>query len=160
MDPLTLKFKPNSIVANYQCQNHIKYLELKKIGISKIKNLVHNFGLKSSVLYKAINFMNQIFLENQISTESIESIASICVLLVTEFNECCSPSISEEIITKNENDILYHSHINNVSFCNDTNKRNNELVKEDLIKHKTNISGLFHYIKKNVYNYKYWQVFV
>ena len=159
MDPLTFKFKPVSVVANYECQNHIKYLESKKIGISKIKNLVHNFGLKSMILYKAINFMNQIFLENVISIEHIESIASLCVLLITEFNECCMPSFSEHFITKNENDIFYHSHIKNVTFCNDTNKRNNELIKEKTIQHKTNISGLFHYIKKNVNNYKYWEVF-
>ena len=159
MDPLTFKFKPVSVVANYKCQNHIKYLESKKIGISKIKHLVHNFGLKSMILYKAINFMNQIFLENLISIEHIESIASLCVLLITEFNECCMPSFSEHLITKNENDIFYHSHIKNVSFCNDTNKRNNELIKEENIQHKTNISGLFHYIKKNVNNYKYWEVF-
>ena len=159
MDPLTFKFKPVSVVANYQCQNHIKYLESKKIGISKIKHLVHNFGLKSMILYRAINFMNQIFLENQISIEYIENIASLCVLLITEFNECCMPSFSEYSITKNENDIFYHSHIKNVSLYNDTIKRNNELIKEETIKHKTNIRGLFNYIKNNINNYKYWEVF-
>jgi hypothetical protein len=159
IDPLTFKFKPVSIVANYKCENHIKYLESKKIGITKIKNLVHNFGLKSMIFYKAINFMNQIFLENQIAIENIENIASLCVLLITVFHECCLPSISEELMTKNENNIFYQSHIKNVSFCNDVNKRNNELVREESIRHKTNIRGLFHYIIKNVNNYKYWEVF-
>ena len=159
IDPLTFKFKPVSVVANYKCENHIKYLESKKIGITKIKNLVHNFGLKSMIFYKAINFMNQIFLENQIAIENIENIASLCVLLITVFHECCLPSISEELMTKNENNIFYQSHIKNVSFCNDVNKRNNELVREESIRHKTNIRGLFHYIIKNVNNYKYWEVF-
>ena len=51
--------------------------------------------------------MNQIFLENQIAIENIENIASLCVLLITVFHECCLPSLSEELMTKNENIYSY-----------------------------------------------------
>ena len=158
LDPLKIKYKPFSVKTNFNLPNHLRYLELKKKGILKIKNLVTNFGLKSMVLFKAINFMNQIFLEKEISTENIENIASLCVLLVLKYNEFCLPLISEEFITKNENDILYYSHSKNEFFQYDKNKKNDEILKEDKIKHRTNLSGLFHYIKKNVNNYKYWEI--
>ena len=144
IDPFKLKYKPMNAVANYNLENHLKYLEHKRIGISKIRYLTNTFGLKSMVFFKAVNFMNQIYLENNISTDDIESIASLCVLLVAEFNECCLPSIYDEYMTKEESDILFHNH--------------SKKIKEDKIKHKSNLHGLFHYIKKNVNNYKYWEV--
>ena len=144
IDPFKLKYKPMNTMANYNLENHQKYLEHKIIGISKIKYLTTTFGLKSMIFFKAVNFMNQIYLENEISTDDIESIASLCVLLVTEFNECCLPSIYDVYVTNEESDILYHN--------------NSKKVKEDKIKHKSNLHGLFHYIKKNVNNYKYWEV--
>ena len=144
IDPFKLKYKPMNAVANYNLENHQKYLEHKRIGISKIRYLTNTFGLKSMVFFKAVNFMNQIYLENNISTDDIESIASLCVLLVAEFNECCLPSIYDEYMTKEESDILFHNH--------------SKKIKEDKIKHKSNLHGLFHYIKKNVNNYKYWEV--
>ena len=152
MDPLKLKFKPFSVVTNYNSANNIKYLESKIIGISKVQDLVKRFGLKSMIYFKSINCINQIFLESNISIENIENIASICVLLVTIFNECCLPLVSEEIISKNENDILYHYH-------DFTEKDiNNEFINEDKIRHKTNINGLFHYIRKNLNNYKQLEI--
>ena len=158
IDPFKLKFMPISTVANYNSSIHQKYLESKIIGISKIKYLTHTFGLKSMVLYKAINYMNQIYLENEISTDDIENVASLCVLLVAEFNECCLPSIIDEFLTKNETDIFYHNNFKKLPFQNEKNKRNDEALKEEKIKHKSNLNGLFHYIKKNVNNYKYWEV--
>ena len=148
IDPLKLKFKPVSITANYNLEFHRRYLESKIIGINKIKYLVNNFGLKSMVYYKSINFMNQIFLEKEISIDNIENIASLIVLLVVEFNDCCFPSIAEDLIL--ENDILYHFHSKNEY---QRNKKNNELINN-----KTNFLNLFHYIKKNVNNYKYWEM--
>ena len=145
VDPLKMKFKPISSVCNYKLINHIKYLENKNRAILKIKFLVNCFGLKSMIFYKSICLMNQIFFENNISLDSIndiDSISSICVLLVAEYNECCIPSILEEKLTKDEIDILYHFH----------NKNKEKNV------HKSNLRGLFCYIKSNVFNYKYWEV--
>ena len=44
--------------------------------------------------------MNQIYLDNKVSLEYIDIIASLCVLLVTDYNECCFPSIIEEYFPK------------------------------------------------------------
>ena len=162
LDPLTLKYHPISTIANYNIPSHIKYLECKNKGISKIKSLTTNFGLKSMILYKAINFMNQIFLENtNVPLDYIDIIASLCVLLVTDYNECCIPSIFEEYLTKDEKDILFG--YNNDSNDNyEVNSNNNGLIpfkeREGKIKHKSNSEGLFRYIKKNVNNFKYWEI--
>ena len=145
LDPLTLKFKP---ISN-KVQNKIKYLELKYKGISKIEFLTKNFGLKSMIFYKSICFMNKIFLENEISLDNIDNVASLCVLLVTEFNEGCIPSVFEESLTQEESDVLYHKILkNNINKINNGNK----------IRHKLNLYGLFSYIKKNVNNFKFWEL--
>ena len=149
LDPLTLKFKPISYNYDDKVQNKIKYLELKYKGISKIEFLTKNFGLKSMIFYKSICFMNKIFLENEISLDNIDNVASLCVLLVTEFNEGCIPSIFEECLSPEESNILYHQIMkNNSNKINDGNK----------IRHKLNLYGLFSYIKKNVNNFKFWEL--
>ena len=152
INPLKMKYRPFSVVANYNLDNNIKYLESKIIGISKVKELVKKYGLNSMVYFKSINFINQIFLENNFGIENINDIASICVLLVVLFNDRCLPLVAEEVISKDENDILYHYH-------NFQEKDiNNELLSKEQMKHKTNINGLFHYVRKNVNNYKYLEV--
>ena len=142
IDPLTMKFKPISLVTDYTLPNHLEFLEYKNKAYLKIRFLVNTFGLKSMIFYKSICFLNQIFLENDLPKEFIDNIASLCVLFVTEYNECAIPSIIKENLTKNENDILYHY---------------NKNYKEGE-KHKSNLRGLFGYIKKHVNNYKYWEV--
>ena len=152
LDPLTLKFNPISTVANYKLPNHILYLEYKNKGISKILYLTNIFGLKSMIYFKSISFMNKIFLQNEISIDNIDTIASLCVLFSTEYNECCLPSVREEYISKDENDILYHYNDYNI----------NEFIyknsSEQTIKHKSNLRGLFQYIRNNVNNFKYWEI--
>lgn len=157
IDPLKLKYRPITSIANYNISNHIKYLECKNKGISTIKSLTNNFGLKSMILYKAINFMNQIYLDNEVSLDYIDIIASLCVLLVIDYNEKCIPSIIEEYLTKDQRDILY-------GFCYENNDidNNNGLIpfkdKNEKIKHTSNLNGLFRYIKKNVNNFRYWEI--
>lgn len=142
IDPLKMKFKPIITVSNYKLLNHLKYLKFKNKGYLKIQFLVNTFGLKSMIFYKSICYLNRIFLENDIPEESIDNISSLCVLLVAEYNECVIPSVLEENLTKNENDILYHFNKN----------------YEEGKRHKSNLRGLFGYIKKHVNNYKYWEV--
>ena len=159
IDPLKIKYRPFTTLADYKIPSHIKYLECKNKGISKIKSLTNNFGLKSMILYKAINFMNQIYLDNEVSLEYMDIIASLCVLLVTDYNECCIPSIFEEYLTKDQRDILYGCCYEN---DDSNNVKSNGLIpfknKEERIKHKSNLNGLFRYIKKNVNNFKYWEI--
>ena len=131
MDPLTLKFVSFSSVANYNLANHIKYLEHKRIGISFINSLINLYGLKSMILYKAISLMDQIYLENEVSIDNIETISIIWIFLALQFNECCLPYNNENNFTKEENDIFFHSFLGNNKL-----KRN-----------KSNINGFFHYVK-------------
>ena len=141
LDPLTLKFKPNTSVCNYKLPNNIKYLEYKNKGFSKIKYIIKNFGLKSMIYYKSITFMNQIFFENDISLDYIENIAIICVLLAIKYNEHCISQNLEEKLSDIEKDIIYHL-----------------LNSEQGKTHKSNFRGFFSFIKKNVDNYKYWEI--
>jgi hypothetical protein len=103
--------------------------------------------------------MNQIYLDNEVSLEYMDIIASLCVLLVTDYNECCIPSIFEEYLTKDQRDILYGCCYEN---DDSNNVKSNGLIpfknKEERIKHKSNLNGLFRYIKKNVNNFKYWEI--
>ena len=159
IDPLKIKYRPFTTITNYNLPNHIKYLECKNKGISKIKSLTNNFGLKSMILYKAINFMNQIYLDNEVSLDYIDIIASLCVLLVTDYNECCIPSIIEEYLTEEQKDILYGDCYGKNE--KEDNKYNGLIpfeIKEERIKHKSNLNGLFRYIKKNVNNFKFWEI--
>ena len=71
--------------------------------------------------------------------------------IVTQYNECCAPSILEQSFTKQEHDILFNSY----------SRKNDEIINnnnEKLIKHKTNIRGLFNYIKNNIKDHKYWEI--
>ena len=89
IDPLYLKFIPGNSTVNFSSINHVNYLLLKNKGISKIKSLSKKFKLSSIILYKSINYMNEIYLNNDITpTENIENIATICVLLSLKFNNC------------------------------------------------------------------------
>ena len=141
MDPLTLKFVSFSSVVNKKSFYHLKYLSNKRRGINKIISLINTFGLRSMVFYKSINLLDQIFLNNEISIDNIETIALVCVLLVVEFNECCIPYKKVDFFDKNENDIIFHSFNNDIDYNN-----------------KINLGGLFLYIKNNVNNFNYWQI--
>ena len=163
IDPLKIKYRPFKTIADYNIPNHLKYLECKNKGILKIKSLPNNFGLKSMILYKAINFMNQIYLGNEVSLDYIDIIASVCVLLVTDYNECCIPSIFEDYLTQDQRDILYgpFNETNDKDIIKNNNKCDGLIVlknKNERIRHKSNLNGLFRYIKKNVNNFKYWEI--
>ena len=143
INPLKFKFKPISYNINYNSQNHLKYLEFKNKGISRIKFLVNSFGLNKMTFYKSICFMNKIFLENEISINDIDNISPICILLVVKYSQCCRHFVTEEYLTKDEMDILYyHSVIKNGRSAQNI----------------TNLKGLFNYIKIKVKDYKYWEV--
>ena len=149
-DPLTLKFRPSTSIVNYKSPNHVKYLEVRLKGISKIKYLCNTFGLKSMILHKSICIMNQLFLQNEISIGNIDIICCLCVLIETQYNECCVSSILEQSFTKPENDILFYSSL----------RKSDEIINnnEKLIKHRVNLRGLFNYIKSNIKNCRYWEI--
>jgi hypothetical protein len=94
------------------------------------------------IKYKAIGSMDQIYLNNKdIPIEYIETISSICILLSTEFNDCCS-----------------YSKINKSNFqnCYPINNNSNVNIKNvDL----NNLKSLYQYIKNETKNLMYWQTY-
>jgi hypothetical protein len=143
LDPLKLKFMPFSTESNNKMECHKKYFEYRRIGISTIYHLINAFGIKSMIFYKAICLMDHIYLKNDVSIDDIETIASICILLAVKFNECYRPYINEDNLTKNENYVYFLSHVENNGKIN---------------KNVTNYKGLFHYMKKNVNNFTFWEI--
>ena len=141
LDPLTMKFKPFASIFNHKSENNIKYIKNKIKTITKLKYLTTILGLKSMLFYKALNLVNQIFLENDLPIDIIDNVASVCLLLVVEYNECCVHLGLKENLTEDEIDFLYLKNSG-----------------KEGTRHKSNLRGLFSYIKKNVYNYNILEV--
>ena len=141
-DPLLVKYKPISLQIDFSLLSHRYYINNRKKGLLKIYFLSNKFNLSEMIKYKAIGSMDQIYLNNKdIPIEYIETIASICILLSTEFNDCCSNSK----INKSNSQNCYP--INNNSIVNIKNVDIN------------NLKSLYKYIKNETKNLMYWQTF-
>lgn len=136
IDPLKIKYKPISLNFDSSLITHQNYIDNRKKGLSKIYSLSQNFFLEKTIVYQSIGIMDQIYLNNtNISTEYIEIIASICILLSLEFNDCCSKPNKANPNCKN-------------SFNN-----SNEYP------YVNNIKGLYQFLIKTIKNIRYWQTF-
>ena len=146
MDPLILKYTPISLNIDFSLISHKSYIENRQKGLYKIYFLCNNFLLGKMVTHKAIGLMDEIFLNNRnINVENIEIIASTCVLLSFQFNECCSKPNKIElnpIYDKYKNSLN-----NNFEFIN----KNNYYVN--------NIKGLHSFLIKEINNLTFWQTF-
>ena len=77
-----------------------KYLNFRNIGINQIKILSNLFSFSKISYYKAIHYLDQIYINNpSISIDLIEKISSVCLLLSVQFNECCSQNSNIDIKT-------------------------------------------------------------
>ena len=141
-DPLLVKYKPISLHIDFSLLSHRNYINNREKGLLKIYFLSNKFNLSEMIKYKAIGSMDQIYLNNKdIPFEYIETIASICILLSTEFNDCCSYSKINEPNSQN-------SHLlNNNSYVNIKNV------------HINNLKSLYQYIKDESKNIMYWQTY-
>ena len=141
-DPLLVKYKPISLQIDFSLLSHRSYINNRKKGLLKIYFLSNKFNLSEMIKYKAIGSMDQIYLNNKdIPIEYIETISSICILLSTEFNDCCS-----------------YSKINKSNFqnCYPINNNSNVNIKNvDL----NNLKSLHQYIKNETKNLMYWQTY-
>ena len=90
IDPLRLKFHPATTVVDYRNQDNINYLRKRNLGLQRIKKLMDEYHLKRLVYYKAISFMNRIYLSCSPPLEEVENIGAMCLLLAMEFNQCCN----------------------------------------------------------------------
>ncbi len=90
-DPLLLKFKYSKKTIDYSNNLEIQYISIRYIGINHIKKLSTFFSISKTLIHKAINYLDQIYLnEPTISLDLIEKISSVCLLLAVQFNECCT----------------------------------------------------------------------
>lgn len=75
------------------------YFKARKAGMSRAKLLTQFMQYDRSLLYKAILYMDLIFLKDFIPLELIEHVACICVLFAVQYNECCSHSTLNNLFT-------------------------------------------------------------
>ena len=90
IDPLLLKYKYLKTRINYNKQFNCMYLSFRHVGIEHIKEVSNYFNLSKSSFYRAINYLDEIYLNYVISPELITKISSICLMLTIQFNECCT----------------------------------------------------------------------
>lgn len=88
-----------SILVDYSNGHHVKYLSKRRNGINNIRYLVKILNYSRLILYKAIHYMDKIYLESLMPIELIENVSTICVLFAIQFNECCSIISLEDLFT-------------------------------------------------------------
>lgn len=99
-DPFLLKFKYSKKIIDFSNNSINKYLNFRNIGINQIKILSNLFSFSKISYYKAIHYLDQIYINNpSISIDLIEKISSVCLLLSVQFNECCSQNSNIDIKT-------------------------------------------------------------
>ena len=143
MDPLILRYRPISLKINPTSIYHANYIAHRKIGLLKIYEISKRFDLIKVITFKAIGLMDKIYLnnENQITTEYIEKIALICILLSFQFNNY--------FVEKNNY---------NISIADFENNKNNSIINK-ILKHKNRIFECYQYIKTEIKDLMYWQIF-
>ena len=144
MDTLTLKYKPISLKINLTSIHHTNYIAHRKIGLLKIYEISKRFDLIKVITFKAIGFMDKIYLNNAnpILIDDIEKIALTCLLLSFQFNNY--------FIEKN-------NYYNN-SIADFEKNKNNSIINK-ISNQKNNISECYQYIKSKIKDLMYWQIF-
>ena len=89
-DPFQLKFKSSQFSIDYSNHFTIYYLLNRNKGINFIKVHSNFFSFPKNVIYKAINYLDLIYLNNNVSIDLIQQISLVCLLLSIEFNSCCT----------------------------------------------------------------------
>lgn len=144
MDPLTIKYKPISLNIDFSLTSHINYIKFRQKGLSKIYFLSKNFNIEKMIIHKAIGLMDQIYLNhNDIPIENIDIIASICLLISYEFNNCCGYTKENELNRKNS---YFNKSLNTYNVNNKLHITNN-------------IKAMHQYLISEIKNIMYWQIF-
>ena len=92
MNPLSLKFIPNNYNINISNVYTINYLNHRKYAINFLKMQSEFFSLSKEIFHKALNYLDNIYLHNNISINIIEKISNVCLYFAIQFNECYSPN--------------------------------------------------------------------
>ena len=143
MDTLTLKYRPISLKINPTSIYHVNYIAHRKIGLLKIYAISKRFDLIKLITFKAIGFMDKIYLnnENQIFIEDIEKIALTCILLSFQF----------------DNYFIEKKYYNN-SIADFENNKNISIINK-ILNHRNRIFECYQYIKSKIKDLMYWQIF-
>ena len=143
-DPLAIKYKPISLNIDFSIISHINYIKFRQKGLSKIYFLSQNFNIEKMIIHKEIGLMDQIYLNhNDIPIENIDIIASTCLLISFEYNNCCGYTKGNEINRK----------------INDFNNSLNNYNVNNLLYNINNIKAMHQYLIKEIKNITYWQIF-
>ena len=89
-DPLLLKFKSSQFSIDYSNTYSMIYLSNRINGINFIKNQTKYFSFPKNIIYKAINYLDLIYLNNNVPIIFLQKICLICLLFSIEFNTCCT----------------------------------------------------------------------
>ena len=143
MDPLILKYRPISLKINQSSINHLNYIAHRKLGLLKIYEICKRFELVNVIKNKAIGLMDKLYLndENEIMMEYIEKIALTCILLSFQFNN-----------------YFFDNNSCNIFETDFEQNKNNSIVNK-LNKHKNRIFECYEYIKHEIKDLMFWQMF-
>ena len=106
-DPLLLKFKSSKFSIDFSNNYIMSYLSIRKNVVNFINKQSLFFQIPKNLVYKAINYLDLIYINNTISFDLMPKISITCLLLAIQFNTCCT--INSNIDLKN-----FNSYIKNI----------------------------------------------
>ncbi len=110
-DPLLLKFKSSKFSIDFSNNYILSYLSIRKNAVNFINKQSLFFQIPKNLVYKAINYLDLIYINNTISFDLMPKISITCLLLAIQFNTCCT--INSNIDLKNFN--TYIKNIKNIT---------------------------------------------
>lgn len=100
------------VLIDYNSQAHIQYLSKRKLGLNNIYLLKKMLCFTNTVKYRAIRYLDELYLKHNFDLSVIDEVSTICVLLSLQFNGCDKTEmgnlfqITKEIKNFNELEIL------------------------------------------------------
>lgn len=92
-----------SVIANYRNKSNVNYLLWRKVAIDNIKQ----FNCSKGIYYKALCYLDRLYLSSNIDIKYLADISSICVLLAYKFNESQVNSKLKDILRSIKNNKRY-----------------------------------------------------
>ena len=90
LNPLSLKFRPYNFKVDFSNFYQVQYLKSRINAINFLKIQTNFFSFSKVIFYKALTYLDYIYLNNNISIDSIDKKSLICIHLALLFNECCT----------------------------------------------------------------------
>ena len=97
LDPLLLKFKSSQFSIDFSNNYIIQYMSVRKKAINFIKTQSNIFYFTKNIIYKAINYLDLIYINNNVSFDLMPKICIICIILAIQFNSCCTKNTNMDL---------------------------------------------------------------